>query len=162
MKKMLAIFMIANIVGCASPRYVSPENGPTAKLNLPLRQSSYKLLGGVSTSGAAYAIAGEDDCGRFISLPQPKSPDSKTVEVIIPANKKIFVSGGYSFGNSSCGVTGSFVPEENISYSLAPQVSGKFCSIILFSTDEDGKAQSVKLERAYVDTWVGKTVCSKR
>lgn len=144
------------ISGCATPTYVPPENGPTAELIFPSKKSSYKLLGGFSSSGSSFAIAGENGCGKFVKV---EKSEEKNIKNIIPANKVIFINSGYSIGNTFCSVTGSFLAEKGQTYTVEPKLAGRSCSVVV-KNENDGKY--IFLERAYVDKWVGKTVCPSK
>lgn len=148
-----SILCFSIVSACGTTSYTPQKNEPTANLIFPSNQSSYSLLGGFSSSGSRFAIAGNNGCGKFIEIKKSETTDSTN---IIPANRRVFINSGYSLGNRYCSVTASFLPKQGQNYTVIPQLIDNGCSVVVKHNERDNFE---KLYPAKVDIWIGKTVC---
>lgn len=162
MKVIFLLFFTTLITSCVSaPPYVPPTDGPLAKLIMPSSKSSYRFLGGVTSTNMRFAVDSGNNCSIF-SKPVVGKDGAKTVEITIPGNKTAFVKTEFTLGNSACASAVSFEPEKNKNYTVVPGYYGKFCTISIFTEADNKKLIPVEVETAFVDSWYGSKVCNDR
>lgn len=160
-KCILLVLLSQLLISCAV-QYAVPSSGETALLVLPGKESSWKLFGGFSNASVRFAIKGENGCGKVYKNIEPKHKGSSEVEVVIPANRDIFVSLGASSGNSVCSVAGFFTALPSKEYKVVNVGGGYGCAVGVVEFAEDGQSKSIALQEAYADPWTGTTICDKR
>jgi len=162
MKKLVIPSIMLLLSSCGSTPYLPPSGGPTSTLVMPSPKTSYSLFGGVSSSKVRFAIDQGNSCGKFGEPLKPSTDIKKPVEIVIPSDKKIFIRAAFTMGNSSCVPVVSFFAQENKRYTVVPGYQGKSCSVVVLQSTGINKLETVKLDRAYVDTWSGLKVCTNK
>ena len=152
-------FLLVILFSSCASVYVPPESGSTSILELPVSNSSWRLSG-VSGLSAAFAIEDSDGCGTIARKMSPLNQGDKVIEVIIPANKTIFINTGFYVGNNYCISNRHFVSKENKTYKIKPLLQDKTCSVAVF--ESDGSSQiSIPLEKATLKSFPKPTMCKK-
>ena len=158
MYKIKTLFILLLCTSCATT-YIPPQGPDTAVLIMPVASS--KLFPELSDRKVAFAVSGEDGCGKVVKQVPPENRDDEVTKVKIPSNTKIFVKFLGNTGNSICSAAGSFIPETGKVYKVEKLRSYNYCSVGVVLI-EDGKKTPIELERAYPDSMSGTTICDHR
>lgn len=135
-----AILLVWFISGCATPPYVEPQAGDTAKL---------AVVNGSDTPISVYTYKVAKDCsgGRFKLHKEKELIAGDRVEVKVRAGQEFSYGVFYyvsSYGGASiCRVAGTFLPESDGDYVTEFRVDSNKCYLRIAS-NEDGKMKRVK------------------
>jgi len=100
---------------------------------------------------------GEDGCGKFSKLSRTGS-QKPTDSITVVANEELFLEVSWIWGRSVCIVPRSFITTENSDYQVNFTFNDKECASTLTESDSIGTHKKIKLNRAYVSKYDGKTV----
>ncbi len=162
MKQNIFLILLISVITSCATTYEAPTSGDMATLVLPVKDSSWRFLGGFSSGSISFAIKGDDGCGTRYKQLEPASDGDQVVEVDIPANKGVFVVFNANSGNTVCSVAGEFTALPNARYKVQKVGGGYQCLVGVVEVAADGSERSVSLSRAYPDTMTGNKICDER
>jgi len=145
----LSIFLIATIglSGCATKfSYVEPaENEATATVTL--HKAYIPKTGLAQGTSAMYFFKSNEECPRSVVAANFSMLTGSSKVRRVPANKPLYISSSITdvvYGNQyTCGLSYSFVPSLNGSYSVSNKGTGRACRLEVIDNKTGDSIQSL-------------------
>lgn len=133
--KKLGMIACCVLVGCSTTSYNPQEYGSNiASLVIPMGNNSFKLFNS-STAHVQFGVAGDDGCGDYFGAPKAETEDATSVDVVIPADRVVFVGFRATLNEWSCEAAGHFIPSKGKTYKAVSAGDGRGCQLALVEVE---------------------------